>query len=86
MCNTEVLHREISNEFFFFDRQHAVIHSFNSTGTIVASMVVQHKSIQDIVTVLCDEFDIDLETARQDVIDLLKTMQAKNLLTFNESQ
>ncbi len=52
----------------------------NETGTRVWDMLDGKTSLEQIITVLCQEYEAPYETIEQDVVELVQGLMAKNFI------
>ena len=54
--------------------------TLNETGEFIWEFLSEDKSLDDIVSALTAEYDIDAETARKDAQDFVKILEEKGFL------
>ncbi|MDI6732517.1 MAG: PqqD family protein [Planctomycetota bacterium] len=75
--------QEIENEIFIVDPKNRVLHQLNEVGAYIWEKLKQKgggRKVSDIINSITDEYDIDKQTARYDVIQFLNTIMEKNLI------
>jgi len=75
--------RVVDGETVILDRQGGLIHQLNHTASIIWQQCNGTSTITDIVHQLSQEFDIDSEAARQDVLTILGQLRQLSLLKFD---
>jgi methyltransferase-like protein len=50
------------------------VYTLNETGAFIWEQMDGKRNIEDIIDLLTDEFDIDIESARTDVLDFVNKM------------
>ena len=55
--------------------------TLNRSGTRIWQLIEQHASLEDVQNALCSEFDVDGDTARADIAELVARLENKGLLT-----
>ena len=58
------------------------IYTLNEVGSRVWTLLEAPKSVQEIIAVLCDEYDAPCEQVTTDLVELLDTLQANGLVQF----
>jgi hypothetical protein len=54
--------------------------TLNKTAKLLYEALAEEKSVEDLVLVLTDTYDISEEFARRDVLEFIKTLESKNVL------
>lgn len=74
-----------------YDDEGVVIHSgnmelsvMNPIGTRIWELVDGERTVAGIVTAIFEEFDVDRETAEEDVQEFLGELQRRDLVRFGE--
>ena len=57
----------------------------NLVGSRVWNLLEKPVQVEEICTILMAEFDVDADTCRSQVIDLLTALQAEGLIEFQPS-
>lgn len=74
--------RKIENEIFIFDRKSSKIHSFNRVASFIWELLVDNVDPEKIIEKLCNQFEIDKETAEKDKSEFITELEDKKLLQF----
>lgn len=74
--------RKIENEIFIFDRKSSKIHSFNRVASFIWELLIDNVDPEKITEKLCDQFEIDTETAEKDTTEFITELNEKTLLQF----
>ena len=56
--------------------------SLDNVGTLIWALCDGRRSVHEIASSVCDEYDIDLSTAADDVDALLAQLEHKHLVSF----
>ncbi len=79
-CNDEIAYRVIDEEAVLLNPVDNRIHLLNEVATFVWKLLAEPQSIDDIVSAVCREFDVDPERARSDIDELRVQMLEKGLI------
>lgn len=82
--NETTAFRIIDNEAVILDLESGVYYSLNEVGSAIWSLCDGSKSIKDISTLICEEFEVEKETAEKDVLELLNDLVREGLVTISE--
>lgn len=64
------------------DTVRAIEHILNDTALRIFELCDGESTISDIATKLTEEYDVDFETARKDVVKCTERLEKLNVLTF----
>lgn len=56
------------------------LHELDETATFLWSALAKERSVGDLVTALCEEFEVDAPTAEADVREFLGSLEKKGLV------
>jgi hypothetical protein len=80
--NPHIAFRIFGKEAIIYSSLENKIHCLNEIGTKVGEVSVGGGSVENILTCICNEYDIKREKAEPDILNLIKKMKkAKLLLT-----
>ncbi len=65
----------ISEEGFIFDPETGDTYTVNSTGLFILNLLKQGKSENEILEKLIEEFDVNEEEAKRDLLDFLEQIK-----------
>ena len=82
--NEQISVKTIEDEVFIYDRSSTTIHSFNETGAFLWKAVAEETDSEQVIAKLMAEFDVDSETAQNDVEKFIRDLESKALLTIRE--
>lgn len=77
--------RVVNDEAVIMHLVTGVYYSINEVGARIWDLCDGWYSIKDIALVISQEFDIEEETARQDVVELLKDLADERLVVMREN-
>jgi hypothetical protein len=77
--------RIIDGEMLILDRRGGVIHQLNQTAAVVWEHCDGHCSIEDIANRFIEVYDVELDTAIQDVTKAVAKFCALDLLEVNQT-
>lgn len=69
----------INDEGFIFDPETGNSYTVNRTGIFMINLLKKGKSEDEIVRALIEEFEVDEETAKKDIIDFLEHLRLLGL-------
>ncbi len=72
--------RDLDGELVVLDAATGYIHQMNPTGALIWKLLEGGTSIESIETRLSEEFDLDDEEARRDVLGFVEKLQRSGLL------
>lgn len=77
--------REIAGEYVLIPMGGAALAfsgmvSTNAVGACICRQLKQETTLEAVLDGICEEFDIDRETARQDMLEFLENLRRANLL------
>lgn len=80
----DFLIRQLGEETIFLSADGSTIHTLDAVGSFVWGRIDGRISVQDIVTALCEEYDVPAETAAQDVARFLDELCEQGLARIIE--
>ncbi|MDB5722998.1 MAG: hypothetical protein JWP15_3616 [Alphaproteobacteria bacterium] len=78
--NGTLLEAEVDGEIVALNVESGTCYGFNSTATRIWSMIEQPRSLDEICSTLVEQFDVQPEACRGDVVELLRELQADGLV------
>jgi len=60
------------------------LYTFNSVGTYIWELADGKRKVGEIVTEICEEFDVEAETARRDALEFIENFVQKGILELKE--
>ena len=76
----DFLIQDVDGELLVLDRKYNEIHQLNTTASLIWTKCDGNNSIENIVKILINDFDISLEEATRDTSATIALFQEKNLL------
>jgi len=72
--------QQIADDTVIVDPRNRLMHQLNDVGSRVWELLAKKQAITDIISVVTDEYDVDLPTAREDITQLMDKMLALKLI------
>ena len=72
--------QEIDGELVILDLNRSVYLTTNGSGTVLAKLLVEERTADELAAALVQTYSIDTDTARRDVESFIKTLTDKGLL------
>lgn len=79
---TSMIEAEVDGELVGLEVDQGACYGFNATATRVWALIEEPKRISEIGAALLSEFDVDAETCRTQLVDLLKDLEAQGLVAM----
>jgi PqqD family protein of HPr-rel-A system len=70
----------INDEGFIFDPETGSSYTVNKTGLFIIKLLKEGKNEEDIVKALTEEFEIDEDEAKRDLVDFLEQLRLYGLV------
>ena len=83
---SDVRVRVVDGETIVFDRRRGLIHQLNPTARYIWECCDGHVTVTDIAQQLAEAFEVDLQTAADDVAALVAQLHALELLEPQEAR
>lgn len=80
----DVVFRVLDDEAVVLNLKSGVYFGLDPVGTRVWQLVAEHRSLERVLGVLVEEYDVDRATLERDLLELGRRMQAKGLVTVVE--
>ncbi len=71
--------RMIDNEVVILLPETGVLHALGGCGNRIWDLIEKEISVSEIVNSICDEYEVEPETARVDIIEFVKKLEALKL-------
>ncbi len=71
--------RVIEGEAIIFTPEDSMIHSLNEVGTRIWELLEEEKTIDEIVSVICEEFEVEKDKAEQDIDEFIELLSKKGI-------
>lgn len=72
--------RTFDDILILIDHQHAILHEMNSVATRVWALCDGNHSIQDMTSVICEEFDVSADEAQRDIEAFVHLLLQRKLI------
>ena len=82
--NEQVVTQAAADAFFLFDLSQGEYYSLNDVGQRVWQLCDGSRSVNDLVSVICQEFEAPTEAIETDLLELLADLMAAGLLEKTE--
>ncbi len=76
----ELVWRVIDGEVVILTTDGHEIHTLNKVGRVIWELSDGTRNIKEIVSLICERFDISFEVAKADVLDFVKQLEDKKIL------
>ena len=81
--NPNVVSRVVENEAVLIIPEQGEVKVLNEVGSRIWELVDGKRSIQDISSLICLEFDVDQETAEQDTLEFISDIIDKGIIKIS---
>lgn len=85
MKQKKLAYRVIEGEAFIVDAVNETLHNLNETGTRIWQLLEKGKTFDEIVEIICNEFEVSRKEVEKDIKDFLKELEAKKLIEINRN-
>ena len=79
-CNKDLSIRKIDNELFIYNREKALIHTFNRTGVVLWEAIFEGLSFDAMIDRITETFEIDRKQAANDANEFITTLRSFSLV------
>jgi hypothetical protein len=79
--NEGLLTAEVDGELMAMSVDRGMCYGLNAVGTRIWALIAEPRSIDDLCARLREEFDVEEEECRRDVVDLVEELRAEGLAT-----
>jgi hypothetical protein len=76
--------REVGGEIIILTRDGEWIHTLNEVGSEIWKLADGKMTVNELISKICEEFEINRETAEQDTIKFIQKLLKKDLITLHE--
>ena len=80
----KLIFREIDGEVVIIANDGSHIHMLNETATLIWNCSNKRTSVRQIITEVCEQYNVDQDTASRDVLETIKSLSEKNLIRVCE--
>lgn len=78
----DMVARNIEGRWYIVDPRGRMLHTLNQTATFIFTLLKKEKDPDEIISRLCEEFDIAEENARKDLDCFLKGLKRKKIIKW----
>lgn len=79
--NEGLLTAEVDGELMAMSVDRGICYGLNAVGTRIWALIAEPRSVDDLCARLRQEFDVEEEECRRDVVDLVEELRAEGLAT-----
>ncbi len=79
--NEGLLSAEVDGDLVAMSVQRGMCYGLNAVGTRIWALIAEPRSVDDLCAQLRQEFDVDEDECRRDVVDLLEELCTEGLAT-----
>lgn len=76
----KVVSQILDDETILLDTVNGIYFGLNQTGTLIWSLIQECTTLGEIYQTICRKFEIDEETAWKDLLEIVNSLQKKNLI------
>ena len=80
--HSDVHYSLLDKEAVLLNLNDGVYHSLNPLGTTIWTLCDGIRSLQDILTSICSQYDVQEEIAKQDLLQLMTRLNQEGLVEF----
>lgn len=77
--------RVIEGEIVIITPEDCMLHVLNTVGTRLWKLADGKRNIEEIISIICDEFQVEREVAGADTLEFIEQLQEKGVLILNET-
>ena len=82
----ELVWRVIGGEVVILTADGRRIHTLNNVGSAIWELSDGTRNIGEIITLICERFDVSSEVAQADVLEFADQLTSKNILQITDSE
>ncbi|HXQ52405.1 MAG TPA: PqqD family peptide modification chaperone [Stellaceae bacterium] len=82
----DVIATEVDGEAVLMSIERGQCYGFDTIGTRVWVLIETPAAVRDVCAALVEEYDVDAETCRRDVLQLLSELAREGLVTIGDGQ
>ena len=76
----------IENEIFIVTSKDSMIHTSNKVGARIWELINGNRKIKEIATNISEEFDVDYETAENDLLEFMNQLSGKGMVVLSDAK
>ena len=77
---SETVSREIQGDTFIMDVTRSQLHDLNAVGGRIWELIDGHRTVDEIVDVIVEEYEVERERACEEVLSYLAVLREKGLI------
>lgn len=81
----DVVFRNLEGEAIILNLATGIYFGLDTVGTRMWTLLAESASVQRVVDTICEEYDVEPDTAERDVLDLLNQLIEKGLVQLQAS-
>jgi hypothetical protein len=78
--NASTAYRNVEGEGLVMNPTDSMLHLLNETGSAIWEYLKEPHTVQEVLAMVLDRFDCDPETATEDILTFLQTLQEQQLV------
>lgn len=78
--NENAIWRLIDDEIVILLPEGAQIHALKGCGSRIWELIEEEESVSRVIQMICDEYEVEPETAREEIADFLHKLEAMKLI------
>lgn len=82
--NPKVAWRTLGEEAFLVTPWDSSVHQLSSVGTRIWEIIEKPATREELLTKLCDEYDVTVQQAKKDLTDFLQEMEKRKLIELTD--
>jgi hypothetical protein len=80
------IHSSLGEEIIILDLYRGTYHGLSSVGARIWELLQEPKTVENVLNVLLDEYDVDPKQCKTDLLDLLERLQAQELIEVKDAE
>ena len=85
MRNSNTIWRDVAGEVVIAEKDGGIVHSLNKTASIIWLLADGTRKTDDIITELCNRFEVTIEQARADVEEFCNQLLDAKLISLKDT-
>jgi hypothetical protein len=83
---SEVIAADMDGEIGMMSLDKGMYYAFNDVGTRIWQLIEKPRTISGIITELCKEYDVDVATCREHVLEFLQMLHKNELIHISDNK
>jgi hypothetical protein len=80
----DVLFRRLEDELVLLELTRGVYFGLDPIGTRIWQLLGEERTLRDVLAILVEEYDVEAGQGAEDVLDLVRQLQAQGLLELRD--